>query len=388
MRSATQTWLGVLAWGLGACSDGASEQAVDAASPALGAGDGGVYAAPGSSADAAANPGLPGSGCDVSCGADAAPGSVVTPAVDAGGPALPAEDCELGFELRAGDGAGGAFAVPLENDHYECFYFKADAATAGALATSLSPILDDTRVLHHWLLFASDKEEGPSGTSRKCDGIHPNAYLMAAWLPGTPALQLPPDVGMEMPSGPTAQYILENHYNNTARYTDSVDRSGVKVCATRNPKPTLAAIHWLGSERIFLQPNAAGSAAATCTPSGSDPIHILGVIPHLHRLGRHVNMTILRANGAKETLHDAPFDFESQGFYARDVVLMPGDRVSTKCDYQNTTGAWVSLGEATTNEMCYMFTLAYPVGRMNTGGDYINPATGQPYVQGPNRCMR
>jgi hypothetical protein len=35
-----------------------------------------------------------------------------------------------------------------------------------------------------------------------------------------------------------------------------------------------------------------------------------------------------------------------------------------------------------------MFTLAYPVGSMATGGDYLNPLTGQPVVQGPNRCMR
>jgi hypothetical protein len=32
--------------------------------------------------------------------------------------------------------------------------------------------------------------------------------------------------------------------------------------------------------------------------------------------------------------------------------------------------------------------LAYPVGLMNTGGDYVNRLTGQPFVQGPNRCMK
>lgn len=293
-------------------------------------------------------------------------------------------DCELGFELRAGAGAG--FPVPMADDHYECFYFKAEV-DAKALVTSLSPLIDDSRVLHHWLLFGASQEEAPSGTHRPCDGIHPNAYIMAAWAPGTPALELPPDVGMELPSGPKAQFILETHYNNIARIPGAVDKSGVKVCATAKPKSTLAGIHWLGSERIYLQPRAAGSASSTCTPSGTDPIHLLGVMPHMHTLGNRVKMTILRKNGTSETFHEGPFEFSNQAWYKKDAVLQPGDRIQSTCGYMNTTNATVTLGESTSNEMCYLFTLAYPVGRMNTGGDYRDPF-GQPYIKGPNRCMR
>lgn len=317
----------------------------------------------------------PGSGGETV--ADAGSGSAPTPDVD----------CDVSFELRAYEGKGDKFPVPMEDDHYECFYFKAEVG-ADTLATALSPLLDDTRVLHHWLLFAADNEdEAPSGTHRRCNGIHPGAYLMAAWLPGTPALVLPKDVGMEMPSGPTAQFILENHYNNTARYQGASDNSGVKVCATNKPKAQHAAIHWLGSENITLLPNSTGSAQGTCTPSGSEPIHILGVIPHLHQLGRHVTMTILRANGTREVMHEGKFEFENQTYYPKKLQLNAGDRVQTRCEYMNDTTSVVTLGEKTTQEMCYMFTLAYPVGRMNTGGDYRNPLTGEPFVQGPNRCM-
>jgi hypothetical protein len=313
---------------------------------------------------------------------------------DAGGLPAPPDagtadsDCELSFELRATDGQGGKFPIPLEDDHYECFYFKAEVGP-NALATRLSPLLDDTRALHHWLLFAAPNEaEAPSGTHRRCDGIHPGAYLMAAWLPGTPELVMPPDVGMEMPSGQGAQFILENHYNNIARIQNASDKSGVKVCTTQQPKALRAAIHWLGSERIALEPNQPGAAQATCTPGGQQPIHILGVIPHMHTLGRRATMTILRANGSSEMMHDGPFEFENQAFYPKSLVLNPGDSVRTRCEYMNDTPGRVSLGERTSDEMCYMFTLAYPVGSMNTGGDYLNPLTGQPFVQGPNRCMR
>jgi hypothetical protein len=108
----------------------------------------------------------------------------------------------------------------------------------------------------------------------------------------------------------------------------------------------------------------------------------------MHKLGRRATMTILRADGSTEMMHDASFEFENQAFYSKSLVLKPGDRVTTRCDYMNTTSSVVTLGEKTSNEMCYMFTLAYPVGSMNTGGDYLNPLTGQPFVQGPNRCMK
>jgi cytochrome c5 len=313
------------------------------------------------------------------------------PGSDAGTSAPEGADCELSFELRAHDGAGGKFPIPAEDDHYECFYFNAadSGIDATTLATSLSPLLDDTRVLHHWLLFAAENEaEAPSGSHAKCSGIHPGAFLMASWLPGTPALVLPNDVGMEFPKSKTAQLILENHYNNQPRFKAASDNSGVKVCATRQKKAQHAAIHWLGSELITLQPGQKGSAAATCVPQSQKPIHILGVIPHMHRLGRHVNMTIQRADGTSEVLHDGAFEFESQGYFAKQAVLQPGDKVHTQCDYMNDTTGTVTLGEKTTNEMCYMFTLAYPIGSMNTGGDFVNPSTGQPYVQGPNRCMK
>jgi mono/diheme cytochrome c family protein len=334
--------------------------------------------------------------------ADGAPGSDETcrapdaPAPEAGEPEAPVDgtDCEVSFELRAHDKpgqGGGKFPIPAEDDHYECFYFNAadTGVDESTLATSLAPLLDDTRVLHHWLLFASENEnESPSGTHRRCDGIHPGAFLMAAWLPGTPALVLPKDVGMEFPKTKTAQFILENHYNNTARYQGASDDSGVKVCATKKPKAQHAAMHWLGSERITLAPGSKGSAAATCIPKSQEPIHILGVIPHMHRLGRHVNMTITRKDGSTEVLHEGAFEFESQGYFPKQVVLQPGDKVRTQCDYLNDTSGVVTLGEKTTQEMCYMFTLAYPIGSMNTGGDLLNPLSGQPVVQGPNRCMR
>jgi hypothetical protein len=129
-------------------------------------------------------------------------------------------------------------------------------------------------------------------------------------------------------------------------------------------------------------------AQGTCAPTSQQPIHILGVIPHMHQLGRRVTMTILRANGSMETMHDANFEFEGQTYFPKNLVLQPGDQVRTRCEYMNTTSKVVSLGEQTADEMCYMFTLAYPVGSMNTGGDLLNPLTGEPIVMGPNRCMR
>ena len=72
-----------------------------------------------------------------------------TPTPDAGAPAT--TDCDISFELRAyNTQAGTKFPIPAQDDRYECFYFKTNLEP-NTLATSLSPLLDETRSLHHWL---------------------------------------------------------------------------------------------------------------------------------------------------------------------------------------------------------------------------------------------
>ncbi len=293
---------------------------------------------------------------------------------------LPTGDrCSIELDLTANSNGGG-YPVPLEDDHYECFYFDAPDTDVFQI-TGLAPIIDDERTLHHWLIYYTTRTDVVPGTHESCTGIHPEDTLLGGWAPGGETLRLPDDVGLRVPPGSNTRFIVEFHYNNIARITDSVDASGVRVCATSTPQENEAAIHWLGTENIFLFPGGETKGTSTCTPK--DEVNILSVTPHLHELGTHSSIIINRADGTKETLIDKPFDFNTQIGYKTPAKLMPGDTLTSTCTWNNTSGALVGFGEGTSDEMCYLFTLAYPIGPLDTGGDLL----GVGLIGGTNKCM-
>lgn len=257
------------------------------------------------------------------------------------------------------------YAVTSNSQYYEAFYFKSPWPVA-TQALSFHPIIDNTRVIHHWLLYATTTAyaDGSMGAS---PGVHSDGTLLAGWAPGSGDWIMPPGVGMELPSGSGANLVLEVHYTSTA-YAGQLDASGVDICATDQLQPNDATVSWLGTEGIFLAPQSPGTAQGTCTPSYQGQIHIIRSWPHEHKLGVHMTTNILRANGATDVLIDTPFDFNYQIGYETPNVINPGDKLVTTCSYNNTTTGTVTFGPATENEMCYNFVIAYPANTLQSAG--------------------
>jgi Copper type II ascorbate-dependent monooxygenase, N-terminal domain/Copper type II ascorbate-dependent monooxygenase, C-terminal domain len=324
--------------------------------------------------------GAPKSSAACAPGAD---GSTSVTDDDAGTTDTPSEEdldlseCESVTELRAfggGDPDGDEpYAVPMENDHYECFAFDVPWEDKRH-AFRIDPLIGDARVVHHWLLYSVPKMK--AGTTMTCNGIHPDATLVSGWAPGGPSQVLPPDVGMQMPKGGESSFLLEVHYNNSARYEGATDKSGVRLCTSSKLRENEAATHTLGTEALLVPPGPY-STGGTCSPTKQATI--LSVSPHMHKLGRRMTIDLYR--GTKTTtVFDRGFDFLDQRVWqlSEPLVLEPGDRLQTTCSFMNDTGTFVPYGEATTNEMCLNFVLAYPPGALDTGS----------LSGGANRCMQ
>jgi hypothetical protein len=334
--------------------------------------------------------GAPGAGGSPSTGGGPSTGGSggIVPSPDA-----PA-DCQEFFEFRAHgaqvENDTTPYVVPnnLEKggNQYTCFYFDPPYAD-GSQALFFKGILDDTRVLHHWLLYGTDAKAHPSGTSGPCSAAQPGSYLIAGWAPGATDVELPPNVGLDLPSGPNGGLILEVHYYN-AQGHDAHDRSGVQVCtAPPNTREHTAAVHFLGSEGICIPPYSEQIVTGQCAPQQDQgDIHIINVWPHMHQFGTRMETVINRAGGPQEVLHDEPFDFNSQINYPKDVVIKPGDTLTTRCHYQNTTGDPVPFGDKTQDEMCYNFVMAWPAGALgpNAFEAALNPVY---WIQPARRCM-
>jgi hypothetical protein len=119
----------------------------------------------------------------------------------------------------------------------------------------------------------------------------------------------------------------------------------------------VAGTSWLGNDGIM-----GAQTQGTCTPTNTAPIQVLGISPHMHLTGKHMHSVLLH-NGQSTDVHNADFSFQNQSWYRKEFTVMPGDSIGVRCDY---TGP-ARFGRATTDEMCYMFTVAYPKGALSNG---------------------
>jgi hypothetical protein len=314
----------------------------------------------------------------------------------AAGAASPIPATEVDASTTTSPRSGGASNEPIKYDDplMKCYEFRAHANSSKTAPFSVSTqpdlytnftfmppwkglqyarsfrVLDgNARIIHHWLLYKNNAP-GTDGAISPSSGVHPDGELVHGWAPGGSNLFLDPDVGIEMPDNNA--FTLETHHNNTGSGPDG-DNSGVEVCVTPTKPLNVASLSWLGTDAI-----SGTTATGTCTPSGSQPIHILGVTPHMHTKGVRMTAEITRVGGKKEMLHDQAFDFALQHSYNAQTVLMPGESIKTTCTYN----APANFGEGTTDEMCYLFTLYYPKLSLTNG----NPVG--TLIHGPNTCLQ
>jgi hypothetical protein len=248
------------------------------------------------------------------------------------------------------------YAVGTARDAYVNFSFTAPwEGTAYGIV--IQPVIDNAQVLHHWLLFQTDNAV-TDGAVTSSSGIHPDGELVHGWAPGGTYVDFRDrgDLGFEFPSG--TNFTVEMHYNSDD--AGAVDASGVEVCVQREKPANIAGVSWLGTDAIFFTT----SATSTCVPSSSEPIHIVGVSPHMHLKGKHLKSVINRKDGSTTTIHDADFSFNDQTWYPKDLTLMPGDTITTTCQWSSLA----TFGKRTSDEMCYLFTTAYPKGALSDGG--------------------
>jgi hypothetical protein len=269
-------------------------------------------------------------------------------------------------------GSSEPFAVPETADNlYQCFAFASPFAP-GSQATAWAPIIDDDRVLHHWILYRTATPQ-TDGAVERCN-MPSDATFVTGWAPGGGNYVMPDDVGLEL-GRPDDYYILQIHYWNAAGLTDSVDRSGVAICATESPRANEAGVLWLGTPRISIPPRSSdvtitNNCPGTLTSLLTAPLEVLSAGPHMHQLGSRF-ITEIHPGGdrgrAVTMVEVDPWDFDNQTSYpVTGMVINPGDAIETRCTYDNTTDSTVTFGERTEDEMCFNFITVYPLSALPT----------------------
>jgi hypothetical protein len=263
-------------------------------------------------------------------------------------------------------------------EHYEEFLFEVPWGP-GMVATKFGSKLDNIQTAHHWLFYSTNKTDGAgSHTTTVGSVLGSGATLLAGWAVGGDNVLFPDDMGLELPASGilNAQW----HYYNQTQQTQP-DSSAVQVCVVPAAmKKYVAGITWLGTENfnglLGMPAHTKSMFNGTCVNDSDGPITIWGFTPHMHKLGRHMTATVRRNDGKMETVFDRVFDFNAQITYPVNplIVLQKGESITSTCTFDNITDEAVPYGPSSDQEMCYNFTVSYPLGALNNGVTGLNGA--------------
>lgn len=287
------------------------------------------------------------------------------------------------------------FVSSGDRDQFVCFLFDPKLTQklwiTGAQVTPTAPEL-----VHHVNVYLIAPNEaaaaktftGGLGVPKlPCD--HPPGVAIQSWLPGNPALVLPPAVGI--PVDPGTLVLTQVHYHPAGVGGPDSSSVALKLTPIKPPWRFDLAVYGNapGAPNLLPGPGDPDSGPVFMIPATSTDhveamaiqhasitreLRILSVTPHMHLLGTNLRTTVTHADGDTECLIDSGWDFDWQRTYTYDADLgdLPlfesSSRVDVSCHWNNSfsnpemprllynSGLAapynVSLGFTTGDEMC------------------------------------
>lgn len=247
-----------------------------------------------------------------------------------------------------------------KKDEYVCYGFDIDSPSPTHV-TAFEPRVDNTKIVHHIVLFEAPSSVSP--TPQPCgSGGSLQWRMVSGWAPGGKGMELPKDVGFPLVAGGKTHYVMQIHYSNLQALEGEVDESGYDLC-TEAPRAQEADVVAFGTQS-FTIPATGQPFTRDCqinVPAQLAGKKMIAAMPHMHKLGTAMSTVIERAGAAPIDLGTvAAWDFNTQAWLAIDGETKSGDVIRTKCTWVNGTGQPVGFGDATSEEMCYSFTMYYP----------------------------
>ncbi len=263
------------------------------------------------------------------------------------------------------------FTMPQgQMDQYMCFGMDVPVSAKRHI-TAFGPHVDNTKILHHILLFQSDTSYGDG--MKECAALQSAQWkLMAGWAPGGTNLVLPDVAGFPEEVG-TVHWIVQLHYNNVHNLSGEKDNSGFDICTTDKLRANDAGILAPGSVNFSIPARATCGVTRSYTLPSSfkTPINFFNASPHMHTHGTAMKTT-KTSGGATEDIFNQPnFTFENQANFPISKTAKAGDKLTNTCTFKNTGDTTVRFGENTADEMCFDFLAYYPE---NKGVGWADPA--------------
>jgi hypothetical protein len=257
---------------------------------------------------------------------------------------------------------------------------------------------DQVHLVHHVIVYRLEPEdayiadqrdaaeEGPGYTCFGSPGTW-NADTMVAWAPGQNPEFYDEGVARRITAG--SKLVIQVHYNTLGATEErplAPDATAVELWTLppgEVPEHQLVSLPY-AQTRFAIPPGEPRHQVEyfeSLSFLGDLPFEIrtIGVMPHMHQLGRRIRADLLRGSGGKQCLVDIPdWDFNWQQTYffddAEPVIVGAGDSVRLRCIYDNSVEnqpvvngqqlepRTVGWGDGSLDEMCliYFLTLVPP----------------------------
>ena len=256
-------------------------------------------------------------------------------------------------------------------DVYRCFVIPG-GQTEDRYVAAMEVRPGAAKVVHHVIAYldvsgkakqleAENRDGQPGYTSYGGIGTSP-AGALGGWAPGNLPRLLPDGVGTLLPKG--ADIVLQVHYHRSGKPETDQTRIGIYFCK----KPVDKRMRIMPVVGLLSIP--AGDADYIVRgfpmPLRSDAT-ILGVMPHMHLLGKQMTVTATPPGSAPKTLVHVPnydFNWQTTYMYKEPVRVPAGTQLGLVAHYDNSSSnprnpntppKKVGWGEQTTDEMCIAF---------------------------------
>ena len=206
--------------------------------------------------------------------------------------------------------------------------------------------------MHHFLLARTLAPEP--------DGFAECPLFRTTWVPlfgtGTKddSVEIPKGYAHRLKAGD--QLMIQLHLLNTdiKPITTSVS---IRMRRAEDPDAKPGGIYAFGTNNISLPPAQDSFVQNECKIPADKSIEVFAFFPHMHQMGRSMELEVQNAEGEWETVFSDPeFNFDEQSIISKPLSLSPGDNTRTTCRFTNTTNETIQFGDSSYDEMCYLVT--------------------------------
>jgi hypothetical protein len=272
------------------------------------------------------------------------------------------------------------FHIPADGpDVMQNFVLPIEGLTADKLVAAIEFVPGNPRVVHHCLLFLDDSRK-----ARKLDAATPEpGYArfggpgfapsggLGGWSPGNTPRPLPNGMGRYVRK--QSDVVMQIHYHPTGK--PETDRSRVGIYFVDEPvsealkKPNrLVATIWASDYGLDIPAGESDYRRTTSYVLPRD-VTMVGVVPHMHLLGKSMRTKAVLPSGEEFTIIDVNrwvYIWQDEYYFERPFQLPKGTRLEVTASFDNSEGnpsnptsppKDVKWGDETDAEMMFCFFL-------------------------------